>query len=154
MNLRQLDDFTLAYLDCALWSSTLEPCGDCGDCGAEDQLLCRWNEQDEYVCIRCSDRQPNYEPPADENYDLLDLSPELLERAVYDCKTFQEAAGDRILSHPHRAGRHFWWTRNGHGAGFWDGDWPEEDGEFLTELSQRFGEIDLYVGDDQQIYAA
>lgn len=46
----------------------------------------------------------------------------------------------------------FWLTRNGHGAGFWDGDYSERDGELLTDLAHSFGECDLYVGDDNLIY--
>jgi len=31
----------------------------------------------------------------------------------------------------------------GHGAGFWDGDYPEPQGKLLTELSKTFGEFDF-----------
>lgn len=56
---------------------------------------------------------------------------------------------------PHvSAGHDFWLTRNGHGAGFWDGDWPEPMATRLTEESERYGEVDLYVGDDGKIYAS
>jgi len=46
----------------------------------------------------------------------------------------------------------FWLTRNHHGAGFWDGDYSDELGEKLTDFSQEFGELDLYVGDDRKFY--
>lgn len=49
------------------------------------------------------------------------------------------------------AGHDFWLTRVGHGAGFWDGDWPIH-GDALTEICKKFGEVDLYVGDDGKIY--
>ena len=45
-----------------------------------------------------------------------------------------------------QAGHDFWLTRNGHGCGFWDGDWPELIGEKLTEASKDFGSFDLYIG--------
>ncbi|MDH1266753.1 hypothetical protein N5C81_03870 [Rhizobium pusense] len=51
------------------------------------------------------------------------------------------------------AGHDFWLTRCDHGAGFWDGDWPEPAASALTEASKEFGNIDLYVGDGGQIYA-
>ncbi|QNP78372.1 hypothetical protein [Agrobacterium tumefaciens] len=51
------------------------------------------------------------------------------------------------------AGHDFWLTRCGHGAGFWDGDWPEPAASVLTTASEEFGNVDLYVGDDGQIYA-
>jgi hypothetical protein len=48
----------------------------------------------------------------------------------------------------------FWLTRNGHGAGFWDGDYEEELGEKLTAICKKMGSIDLYVGDDNKIYSS
>lgn len=50
------------------------------------------------------------------------------------------------------AGHDFWLTRNGHGAGFWDGDLPEKIGNELTEMAEAYGSADLYVGDDGLIY--
>jgi hypothetical protein len=44
-------------------------------------------------------------------------------------------------------------TRNRCGSGFWDGDWDKEFGQKLTELCHKQGEIELYLGDDQLIYA-
>lgn len=46
----------------------------------------------------------------------------------------------------------FWLTRNRHGAGFWDGDYPEKVGARLTDAAHKFGECWLYVGDDGTLY--
>ena len=47
----------------------------------------------------------------------------------------------------------FWLTRNGHGAGFWDGRYSDTQlGDLLTEVAKKFGEAYLYVGDDGLIY--
>jgi hypothetical protein len=46
------------------------------------------------------------------------------------------------------AGRDFWFTRQGHGCGFWDGDWRdgEDDvGDELTEAADAFGECYVEV---------
>ena len=51
-----------------------------------------------------------------------------------------------------QAGHDFWLTRNSHGAGFWDGDWGEEYGNRLTEAAKAFGECSLYLGDGGLIY--
>lgn len=51
------------------------------------------------------------------------------------------------------AGRDFWYTREGHGCGFWDGDWPEQAGEVLTEISQLIGTDEWYVGGDDRVYS-
>ena len=50
------------------------------------------------------------------------------------------------------AGLDFALTRNGHGAGYWDGDLPEETGERLTEASEAAGEACAYIGDDGDVY--
>ena len=44
----------------------------------------------------------------------------------------------------------FWLTRNGHGAGFWDGDY--KNGDELTTACEKLGQVELYVGDDGKIY--
>lgn len=43
------------------------------------------------------------------------------------------------------AGHDFWLTQNGHGAGYWDGDWAEPEAHELTELAKSYGEVNLYV---------
>jgi hypothetical protein len=48
-------------------------------------------------------------------------------------------------------GHDFWLTRNGHGAGFWDGELGDI-GDRLTEASKAFGEVCLTVCDDGEIY--
>jgi hypothetical protein len=83
----------------------------------------------------------------------LDLAEETLATFRKDCEKFLEKAdlilpneSDSALAHD------FWLTRNGHGAGFWDGDYSKEIGEKLTALSKEFGECYLYVGDDGKVY--
>jgi hypothetical protein len=44
-------------------------------------------------------------------------------------------------------------TRNGHGAGFWEGGWHEPWGDRLTALAQGFGEIHAYMGNEDLIHA-
>ena len=39
-------------------------------------------------------------------------------------------------------------TRNNHGAGFDDGDWAEPIATKLTKLSVKFGEINIYLSDE------
>jgi hypothetical protein len=51
-----------------------------------------------------------------------------------------------------QAGHDFWLTRNGHGAGFWDGDWPEPYASELTRVAKEFGGYSLYLGDYGLIY--
>lgn len=86
-----------------------------------------------------------------DNYTVDDIDQVTLWKMEKDCDRFQELAGEMIEGREERAGYDFWHTRNGHGAGFWDGDWPEH-GDALTELSEKFGEVSLYGGDDGKIH--
>lgn len=117
-----LEAFVSAYIECALWSST----------------------DDDDVPL-----------------DRLDASfaPDTLWRMRNDCKAFLAANVTHILEASGRevdpfilAGHDFWLTRNGHGAGFWDGDWPEPQASALTNAAKAFGEFHLYIGDDGRIY--
>ncbi len=118
MHATDLDTFTKAYLECAIWAST-------DDNGS----------------------------PLDGLYTVDDFAPETLKLMVEDCTDFQAQNQEEIGEELERAGHDFWLTRNGHGAGFWDGDWPAEIGRDLTLASKAYGSIDLYVGDDGLIYS-
>lgn len=89
----------------------------------------------------------------DANYGIADLAPETLDRMKADCAAFQQQHWDDISDDMERAGHDFWLTRNHHGAGYWDGDWPEDVGERLTAASHACGEVNLYIGDDERIYS-
>lgn len=93
-----------------------------------------------------------------------DFAPETLEKMIADCKSFQEkhkALLDAAVAvsdggyEMAQAGRDFWFTRCGHGAGFWDRG-LQQAGEDLTNVCgwrTEFPNVDLYIGDDKKIYA-
>lgn len=120
----KLDRFTEAYIECALWSST----DDDGE-------------------------------PLDNDYGFEDLDEACLKQMVEDCRAFQEGNDQwiksehcRVVDCEAQAGHDFWLTRNGHGAGFWDGDWERDADKAMTACSKAYGSVDLYVGDDGKIY--
>lgn len=108
--------------------------------------------------------------PLDEGRDESDIDPATLERMLQSCAMFYHANSEAIhcddapLSREFEgsiaareaamAGYDFWLTRNEHGAGFWDGDWPEPAASQLDKAASSFGNVDLYLGDDQQIHAS
>lgn len=119
-----LDKFTRAYIEAALWSS---------------------NDESE----------PSGGEPMDKNYTIEDIAEETIKEMARDCENFQVENAKYIPDGKiTRAGHDFWLTRNGHGAGFWDGDWPERAGYRLTESARSYGEYNLYVGDDGKIYGS
>lgn len=50
------------------------------------------------------------------------------------------------------AGHDLWLTRNGHGSGFWDGDWAQPQADKLCEVAKIMGQSDVYLGDDGLVY--
>ena len=90
--------------------------------------------------------------PLDDNYTVRDVSKLATNQAKKDLNKFWSKAknlladdeGSREWTHD------FWLTRNGHGSGFWDGDW--DNGDELTKIAEKMGEVELYVGDDGVIH--
>lgn len=162
----ELDDFTQAYIECALWSSTGEPFGTCEKCAKDDTVL-YWNAESRKheLCLECSGEMAQkspYEPPLDDNYSILDIAPEALTTMVEECVEFQSTYADELAEwytygeSPERAGHDLWLTRNGHGAGYWDrwsnGGKEEKLGRKLTDYAHSYGSYDLYVSDDGKLY--
>jgi len=94
--------------------------------------------------------------PLDRNYDISDIDAASVKQARNDLTLFFQKAGNILVRYPDKeqVAHDFWLTRNGHGAGFRDGDYEEEygDGDKLTDIAKKFGTVDLYVGDDGVIY--
>lgn len=90
--------------------------------------------------------------PMDANYTVDDIDSETVEKMKADCRKFLEANAEDIDGRYEDGGHDFWLSRNNHGAGYWDGDWPEVAGERLTDAAHKFGEVNLYVGDDGKIH--
>lgn len=126
----RMDAFTRAYFEAALWASTDNSDDQGGD-------------------------------PLDKNYSNGDIADATRDKMIADCADFQQRFSNLLeddespaiekWGRDELAGHDFWLTRNGHGAGFWDGNWPKN-GDALTEASKEYGEFDLYVGDDGLIY--
>ena len=90
--------------------------------------------------------------PLDSNYSIEDIDQDTINQAETDLSVFLKLSDKLTQGHKVSQVAHdFWLTRNGHGAGFWDGDY--EHGEELTELCKKFKPVDLYIGDDGEIYS-
>lgn len=89
------------------------------------------------------------------------LAPETLAKLILNAKTFwhtQYAALQTFgifkgrYDYLEAAGHDFWYSQNGHGSGFWDGDWVEPYATQFDEAAKSFRELDLYFGDDGKVY--
>ena len=113
-----LRQFALAYIECALWAD--------GDPEDGETRTCDPYPPASDSCNRTLWLQAGRFYLANE---------ETLVRACID---------GYDMAH---AGHDFWLTRNGHGAGFWDGDCAQPFGNALTVASHEAGERWLYVSD-------
>lgn len=77
------------------------------------------------------------------------LSRHSLARALNDCSNFERAFPEVV--NKTQAGHDFWFTRQGHGTGFWDRDdevYGVEMREMLTRAAKACGEVhDIDYGD-------
>lgn len=89
-----------------------------------------------------------------------DIAPHAMETIIADCKSFIKKTASYINEGNYAsdlnghsveamAGHDFWLTRNGHGAGFWDGDWRDHD--VLCDVSEQFDIIAAFVNDNGEI---
>lgn len=96
-----------------------------------------------------------------EDATFHDLAPETLDKIQADCLAFETANAallDQAYEHggdaggydSEAAGRDFWYTRNGHGVGFWDRG-LDEIGDKLSDAC-RYHAVDLYRGSDGKVY--
>ena len=119
----QFDTCFSAYIGCALWSST--------------------------------DLDGN---PLDDNCDSDDVNADTLIELSEELRDFINGLSKRDLTAYletfgyDQLGHDFWLTRNGHGAGFWDRGLGDL-GERLSEAARVYGPVDLYVGDDGEVYS-
>lgn len=92
---------------------------------------------------------------------FADLAPDSLARIIADCAAFQaDNAADLECAYAARsglveeydaeqAGRDFWFTRNGHGVGFWDRGLGDIGDRLSAACGWRtkFGEVHVWFGD-------
>lgn len=94
-----------------------------------------------------------------------DLAPETLGLIIRDCATFQRETSAYLADaymrepfneyKPKQAGSDFWFSRCGHGVGYWDRPQLKADGlgDILTGIAaDEFGNVDAYLGDNGRVY--
>ena len=125
---RQPDEFEVfraAYIEALMWSET------CRD--ENDKDPCGWD---------------NFEWATED-----DLEVEGLKQINNDCASFFDANWPWFAGKEAHAGYDFCLTRNRHGCGFWDGGWPDDDGDHLTKESKPYGTMGLmWQGEDEPIH--
>lgn len=104
------------------------------------------------LCALWSSTDDNGDSLGD-NYSADDLTEESYAKIVEECTAFLTENVEHIPpSRCGSAGYDFWLNRNGHGCGFWDGDWPKPAATILDEASKKAGGRYVMVGDDGKLY--
>lgn len=132
MMYRNLDSFTQGYIEAMFFTDASDP----DDGELQDATFA------EFAPGMVTRIQINCEAFQKENADLLAQAYEL---DGADTRTGQYDA--------ERAGNDYWYTRNGHGTGFWDRNLGQV-GEQLANAARKSRSIGLYRGDDGLIYLA
>lgn len=93
------------------------------------------------------------EPLKTDGFGLDDIDDDVADSFAREVAEFcHTMCRDLDESKAGQTGHDFVLTRNGDGAGFWDGDWGDA-GDRLTEACQTYGGFNLYAGDDGKLYA-
>ena len=118
-----LDDFTRAYIECALWCGVYP---DAPDAEPSDEYYLEDLTPETLTTMRedCADFQHSHRQKLVDYYNMG--------------------------RSPDDAGHDFWLTRNGHGAGFW-GRGLGELGDMLTDACKPYGERTLFAVDGKVI---
>lgn len=88
------------------------------------------------------------------NFDDVDIDSRI--DAYNDIKTFIKNAGDDAVQEAidenglSRLGVDIWFTRNGHGSGFFDHNYENED--VLMNAAKKLNSKDIYLGDDGKLH--
>jgi hypothetical protein len=124
MKLSEASPFLRGYVEAALFTTDAHPPGgcDCVECGRADELA--------------------PELPA---WWILE--------ANVACRSFQEANAALLekAGTDEQNGRGFWFSRNGHGVGFFDRGYPDEIGDALQDAAKAFGDHYLSPEDFGQV---
>ena len=106
-----------------------------------------------FECLLWASNDKDDDIPLDHFYNILDINSTDYELVSELCDKFIELAGDALLEKGFsQAGHDFFLTIAGHGAGFWDGDWPENGDRLTTICENLVSHIDIYEGDNGQVY--
>ena len=139
---RELPDFVQGYIECIFFTNA--------SCIPMSEF---WTAESQE---RIREGQADGDLPSDAGF--LDLDKDSLARIIADCEAFQRDAAD-LLAQAYateeydeaQAGRDFWFTRCGHGVGFWcrdgidyrslqEGDGGDSIGDQLSEIARKAGE--------------
>jgi hypothetical protein len=138
------------YIECALWTEQ-ERLEDEVTIDTDDEEYDDMDEIEKLIQLKDKFDKKTFTSFVSEDIDINSKI-----EAYNDVKQFIKDAGDDAINEAinenglFKLGMDIWFTRNGHGAGFFDHNYENE--EKLINAGKKLKEKDLYVGDDGKLY--
>lgn len=142
-----INEILKGYIECALWTEQ-ERLEDDATMDIDDEEM---DEVEKLIQLKGKFDRKTFTSFVSDDIDIdgrID--------AYNDIKTFIKNAGDIAIQEAinenglFKLGMDIWFTRNGHGAGFFDHNYENED--LLINAGEKLKPKDLYVGDDGKLY--
>ena len=154
MNSNIINEILKGYIVAALWTEE-ERLND--EYGVDDELIYGDNDDDELEKI--INLSSNINKKGFDTFTKEDIEDNSLIKAYTDIKEFIKKVGEDTIEsaitednvEPDTIGHDLWLTRNGHGAGFFDGHYDEEIEEKFLNASREMGSVDLYINENGKL---
>lgn len=142
-----INEILKGYIECALWTEQ-ERLEDDATMDIDDEEI---DEVEKLIQLKGKFDKKSFTSFVSEDIDIDSRID-----AYNDIKTFIKNAGDDAIQEAiienglFKLGMDIWFTRNGHGAGFFDHNYENEN--VLINAGKKLKPKDLYVGDDGKLY--
>ncbi len=138
-----INEILKGYIECALWTEEER---------LEDEVTVEIDDEDLDEVEKLIRLKGKYDKKTFSSFISDDIHVDSRIDAYNNIKAFIKNAGDDAVEEAisdnglYRLGMDIWYTRNGHGAGFFDHSYDNE--EQLMNAAAKLGETTLYVDDD------
>lgn len=138
-----INEILRGYIECAIWTEEER----LNDNNIDDEDVDDMDEIEKIIKMKNNFNTKNIKEFIN---DFIDDNSKI--EAYLDIKKFIQTAGDVAIQEAidenglFQLGMEIWLTRNGHGAGFFDHNYENE--EVLTSSAKKLKSKDLYIGDD------
>lgn len=145
-----INEILRGYIECALWTEE-ERLTDDATSDIDDEDYEDMDEAEKIIALK-----GKFDAKTFSSFVSDDIDVDSKISAYGDIKRFIMLAGDEAVQEAidenglFQLGMDIWFTRNGHGSGFFDRNYENEDS--LMEAGRKLKSKDLYVGDDGKLY--
>jgi len=144
---KDINEILKGYIECALWTEEER---------LEDEATMELDDEDMDDIEKLIQLKGKFDKKSFTSFVSEDIDVDSRIDAYNDIKTFIKNAGDNAIEEAisenglFKLGMDIWFTRNGHGAGFFDYNYENE--EKLIKAGKDLKPKDLYIGDNNKLY--